>query len=120
MKFKGINLIVGSYMFIEVFGVESLVYKLKERDNLIEIIRLNEEYLEWRNYIVLLLMEWIIWWNIERCSCNEIKLFFVILRFLGGIFLCLLNNSKVVFWIKGIFGVKGWENGYFNNYCIIS
>ena len=44
-KFKGINLIVGS-TFTEVFGVESLAHKLKERDNSIEITRLNEEHLE--------------------------------------------------------------------------
>ena len=41
-------------------------------------------------------------WNelydgILKDSCNEIKLSFVILRFLGGIPLCLSNNSKVVF-----------------------
>ena len=45
-KFKGINLIVGSHTFTEVFGVESLARKLKERDNLIEITRLNEDHLE--------------------------------------------------------------------------
>lgn len=45
-KFKGINLIVGSHTFTEVFGVESLARKLKERDRAIEIIRLNEEHLE--------------------------------------------------------------------------
>ncbi|MEB8555894.1 Nif3-like dinuclear metal center hexameric protein, partial [Bacillus cereus] len=45
-KFKGINLIVGSHTFTEVFGVESLVLKLKERDNSIEITRLNEDHLE--------------------------------------------------------------------------
>lgn len=44
-KFKGINLIVGSHTFTEVFGVESLVLKLKERDNSIEITRLNEDHL---------------------------------------------------------------------------
>ncbi|MBJ8069843.1 MULTISPECIES: Nif3-like dinuclear metal center hexameric protein [Bacillus cereus group] len=45
-KFKDINLIVGSHTFTEVFGVESLARKLKERDNLIEITRLNEDHLE--------------------------------------------------------------------------
>ena len=45
-KFKGINLIVGSHTFTEVFGVESLACKLKERDLAIEITRLNEEHLE--------------------------------------------------------------------------
>ena len=45
-KFKGINLIVGSHTFTEVFGVESLARKLKERDRAIEITRLNEEHLE--------------------------------------------------------------------------
>ncbi|MED1408333.1 MULTISPECIES: Nif3-like dinuclear metal center hexameric protein [Bacillus] len=45
-KFKGINLIVGSHTFTEVFGVESLARKLKGRDSTIEITRLNEEHLE--------------------------------------------------------------------------
>ncbi|QWH18436.1 Nif3-like dinuclear metal center hexameric protein [Bacillus mycoides] len=45
-KFKGINLIVGSHTFTEVFGVESLARKLKERDNSIKITRLNEDHLE--------------------------------------------------------------------------
>ncbi|WP_144508779.1 Nif3-like dinuclear metal center hexameric protein [Bacillus mycoides] len=45
-KFKRINLIVGSHTFTEVFGVESLARKLKERDNSIEITRLNEDHLE--------------------------------------------------------------------------
>ncbi|PEN02506.1 SMS protein, partial [Bacillus wiedmannii] len=45
-KFKGINLIVGSHTFTEVFGVESLVRKLQERDRAIEITRLNEDHLE--------------------------------------------------------------------------
>lgn len=45
-KFKDINLIVGSHTFTEVFGVESLARKLKERDNSIEITRLNEDHLE--------------------------------------------------------------------------
>ncbi len=45
-KFKGINLIVGSHTFTEVFGVESLARKLQERDRAIEITRLNEDHLE--------------------------------------------------------------------------
>ncbi|PEC22551.1 Nif3-like dinuclear metal center hexameric protein [Bacillus cereus] len=45
-KFKGINLIVGSHTFTEVFGVESLAHKLQERDRAIEITRLYEEHLE--------------------------------------------------------------------------
>ncbi|PGM90873.1 Nif3-like dinuclear metal center hexameric protein [Bacillus cereus] len=45
-KFKRINLIVGSHTFTEMFGVESLARKLKERDNSIEITRLNEDHLE--------------------------------------------------------------------------
>ncbi|MGH1284187.1 Nif3-like dinuclear metal center hexameric protein [Bacillus toyonensis] len=45
-KFKGINLIVGSHTFTEVFGVESLAHKLQERDRAIEVTRLNEEHLE--------------------------------------------------------------------------
>lgn len=46
-------------------------------------------------------------WNIEESCCNKIKLLFVILEWLEGFFSCLSNNSKVVFLIKGIFGVKG-------------
>ncbi|MBO1581490.1 Nif3-like dinuclear metal center hexameric protein [Bacillus sp. XF8] len=45
-KFKGINLIVGSHTFTEVFGVESLARKLKELDGALEITRLYEEHLE--------------------------------------------------------------------------
>ncbi|PEM38918.1 Nif3-like dinuclear metal center hexameric protein [Bacillus pseudomycoides] len=45
-KFKGINLIVGSHTFTEVFGVESLAYKLKELNRALEITRLYEEHLE--------------------------------------------------------------------------
>ena len=45
-QFKGINLIIGSHTFTEIFGVESLAKKIKERFNDIEIIQLQEEHLE--------------------------------------------------------------------------
>lgn len=45
-KFAGINLIIGSHTFTEVFGIESLAKKIKEKYNDIEIIRLKEDHLE--------------------------------------------------------------------------
>lgn len=45
-KFIGINLIIGSHTFTEVFGIESLAKKIKEKYNNIDIIRLKEEHLE--------------------------------------------------------------------------
>lgn len=45
-KFVGINLIVGSHTFTEVFGIESLAKKIKDKYKDIEIIRLKEEHLE--------------------------------------------------------------------------
>lgn len=45
-KFVGMNLIIGSHTFTEVFGIESLAKKVKEKYNDIEIIRLIEEHLE--------------------------------------------------------------------------
>ncbi|SHE98272.1 NIF3 (NGG1p interacting factor 3) [Tissierella praeacuta DSM 18095] len=45
-KFAGINLIVGSHTFTEVFGIESLAMKIKDKYKDIEIIKLNEEHLE--------------------------------------------------------------------------
>ena len=45
-QFSGINLIVGSHTFTEIFGVKSLVEILKEEFPHIEISRINEEHLE--------------------------------------------------------------------------
>ena len=40
-KLAGINLIVGSHTFTEVFGVESLAKKIKDKYKDIEIVRLK-------------------------------------------------------------------------------
>ncbi len=45
-KFAEINLIIGSHTFTEVFGIESLAKKIKDRFENIEIVRLKEEHLE--------------------------------------------------------------------------
>ncbi len=45
-KFTGTNLIVGSHTYTEIFGVESLVNKLKENYDDLEVIRLSEERIE--------------------------------------------------------------------------
>ncbi|WP_235864584.1 Nif3-like dinuclear metal center hexameric protein [Ureibacillus acetophenoni] len=45
-KFKGINLIIGSHTFTEVFGIESLAMKLKEKIEGLEVVKLNEEHYE--------------------------------------------------------------------------
>lgn len=45
-KFIGLNQIVGSHTFTEIFGVKSLAEKLKDEFNEIEIIHLEEEHLE--------------------------------------------------------------------------
>jgi len=45
-KLTGINLIVGSHTFIEIFGVERLASIIKEKYNEVEIIRLYEEHIE--------------------------------------------------------------------------
>lgn len=45
-KFAGINLIVGSHTFTELFGIESLAMKIKDKFKDIEIVRLYEEHLE--------------------------------------------------------------------------
>lgn len=47
-KFVGINLIIGSHTFTEIFGVESLAKKIKNKYRDIEIVRLREEHLETR------------------------------------------------------------------------
>lgn len=45
-KLKGINLIVGSHTFTEIFGVERLAGIIKEKYNEVEIVRLYEEHIE--------------------------------------------------------------------------
>ena len=45
-KFVEINLIIGSHTFTEIFGIESLAKKIKEKYSNIEIIKLKEEHLE--------------------------------------------------------------------------
>ena len=45
-KFTGINLIVGSHTFTEIWGVESLTLKIKEAFSDVEIVRLNEAHSE--------------------------------------------------------------------------
>jgi putative NIF3 family GTP cyclohydrolase 1 type 2 len=45
-KFININIIVGSHTFTEIFGVESLAKKLKERFDNLELIQLYEEHNE--------------------------------------------------------------------------
>ena len=45
-EFAGINLIVGSHTYTEIFGVESLCLKIKEKFNEIIIVRLFEHHKE--------------------------------------------------------------------------
>lgn len=45
-KFAGVNLIVGSHTFTEIYGVESFAKRLKEMDETLHIVRLQEEHLE--------------------------------------------------------------------------
>ncbi|MGG0240467.1 Nif3-like dinuclear metal center hexameric protein [Bacillus rhizoplanae] len=45
-QFKNINLIVGSHTFTEIFGVESLVKRVQELDNSLEIVQLYEAHIE--------------------------------------------------------------------------
>lgn len=45
-QFVGINLLVGSHTFTEIYGVESLAKKVKELNDEIIIIKLTEEHLE--------------------------------------------------------------------------
>lgn len=45
-QFKGINLIIGSHTFTELFGIESLAMKLIENVKGLEAVRLNEEHYE--------------------------------------------------------------------------
>lgn len=45
-KFKGINLIIGSHTFTELFGIQSLALKLNENIKELEVVKLNEEHYE--------------------------------------------------------------------------
>jgi dinuclear metal center YbgI/SA1388 family protein len=45
-KFIGMNLIVGSHTFTEIFGVKTLTEKLKEKFSNLEIVQLKEEHFE--------------------------------------------------------------------------
>ncbi|MBM6618780.1 Nif3-like dinuclear metal center hexameric protein [Bacillus suaedaesalsae] len=45
-QFIGINLLVGSHTFTEIFGVESLVKKLQENHLDLTIVRIEEEHFE--------------------------------------------------------------------------
>lgn len=45
-QFVGINLIVGSHTFTEIYGVKSLVERIKDLNNDVEIIELKEEHFE--------------------------------------------------------------------------
>ncbi|MCU6712998.1 Nif3-like dinuclear metal center hexameric protein [Paenibacillus sp. J5C_2022] len=45
-KFLNLNLIVGSHTFTEVYGVQALAIKLKEKCIDIEIVQLEEKHLE--------------------------------------------------------------------------
>ncbi|WP_422485689.1 Nif3-like dinuclear metal center hexameric protein [Gudongella sp. DL1XJH-153] len=44
--FRGINLIIGSHTFTEIFGLESLAELISERYPKLEIIRISEEHVE--------------------------------------------------------------------------
>ncbi|TYS55909.1 hypothetical protein FZC74_17780 [Sutcliffiella horikoshii] len=48
-KFAGLNLLVGSHTFTEIFGVESLVLKIKELNENISLVKLQEEHFELNN-----------------------------------------------------------------------
>ncbi len=45
-KFIGMNLIVGSHTFTEIFGVKALAHKIKEASPQLELVCLPEEHLE--------------------------------------------------------------------------
>ncbi|MDD3439552.1 MAG: Nif3-like dinuclear metal center hexameric protein, partial [Clostridiaceae bacterium] len=45
-KFVGMNLIIGSHTFTELFGIESLARKIADKYRGVNIIRLSEEHLE--------------------------------------------------------------------------
>lgn len=45
-QLKGINLIIGSHTFTEFFGIQSLVLKLNENIEELEVVKLNEKHYE--------------------------------------------------------------------------
>lgn len=45
-QFTGVNLLVGSHTYTEIFGVESLALKIKELNENISLIKLQEEHFE--------------------------------------------------------------------------
>ncbi|MGA9226795.1 MAG: Nif3-like dinuclear metal center hexameric protein, partial [Mesobacillus sp.] len=45
-QFAGINLLVGSHTYTEIFGVESLAKKIQDLDDDIKIVRLEESHFE--------------------------------------------------------------------------
>lgn len=45
-QFAGINLLVGSHTYTEIFGVESLARKIQDLNDDIKIVRLNESHFE--------------------------------------------------------------------------
>ncbi|MEO2260450.1 Nif3-like dinuclear metal center hexameric protein [Paenibacillus amylolyticus] len=45
-KFINMNIIIGSHTFTEIFGVRSLVHKVQEKFQDIEVLQLNEEHNE--------------------------------------------------------------------------
>lgn len=45
-QFAGMNLLVGSHTFTEIFGVETLAGKVKERHPEIEVMKLEESHFE--------------------------------------------------------------------------
>lgn len=45
-RFINMNIIVGSHTFTEIFGVQSFVYKLKERFEYVDIMQLHEDHFE--------------------------------------------------------------------------
>jgi putative NIF3 family GTP cyclohydrolase 1 type 2 len=45
-QFVGINLLVGSHTFTEIYGVESLVKKVQSINTETKIIKLNEDHFE--------------------------------------------------------------------------
>jgi len=51
-EFKKLNLIIGSHTFTEIFGVESLVKKIKHKFDEIEIVKINEKHLEAEKQII--------------------------------------------------------------------
>ncbi|WP_088034489.1 Nif3-like dinuclear metal center hexameric protein [Evansella clarkii] len=48
-QFTGINLLVGSHTFTEIYGVESLVNKLQQLDKDIKLVKLKEEHFEFHH-----------------------------------------------------------------------